>query len=100
MILTLAKMYVGENGSLREPLAAPINASFNDLPPLFIQVGNAETLLDDSTRLADRAKEAGVDVTLQIWDEMPHVWHLAAPMLPEGQEAIDKIGEFVRQRTA
>jgi epsilon-lactone hydrolase len=87
-------------GSLREPLAAPINAYLNDLPPLFIQVGNSETLLDDSTRLADKAKEAGVEATLQIWDEMPHVWHLAAPVLPEGQEAIEKIGEFVRQRTA
>jgi epsilon-lactone hydrolase len=100
MILNLAKMYMGEKGSLREPLAAPINAYLNDLPPLFIQVGNSETLLDDSTRLADKAKEAGVDATLQIWDEMPHVWHLAAPVLPEGQEAIDKIGEFVRQRTS
>jgi acetyl esterase/lipase len=100
MILNIAKMYVGETGNLREPLAAPINASLSDLPPLFIQVGDAETLLDDSTRLADRAKQAGVDVTLQIWDEMPHVWHLAAPVLPEGQEAIDKIGEFVRERTS
>jgi epsilon-lactone hydrolase len=100
MILNIAKMYVGENGNLREPLAAPINASLSGLPPLLIQVGDAETLLDDSTRLADRAKHAGVDVTLQIWDEMPHVWHLAAPILPEGQEAIDKIGEFIRQRTA
>ena len=100
MIQTIARMYVGEKGSLREPLAAPINASLNDLPPLFIQVGNAETLLDDSTRLADRAQESGGDVTLQIWDEMPHVWHLCAPILPEGQEAIDKIGEFVRQRTS
>jgi len=68
MILNLAKMYMGEKGSLREPLAAPINAYLNDLPPLFIQVGNSETLLDDSTRLADKAKEAGVDATLQIWD--------------------------------
>jgi acetyl esterase/lipase len=100
MILNLAKMYMGEKGSLREPLAAPINAYLNDLPPLFIQVGNSETLLDDATRLADKAKEAGVEATLQIWDEMPHVWHLAAPSLPEGQEAIDKIGEFVRERTA
>jgi epsilon-lactone hydrolase len=99
MILNLAKMYLGEKGSLREPLAAPLNAYLNDLPPLFIQVGNSEVLLDDSTRLADKAKESGVDATLQIWDEMPHVWHLAAPILPEGQEAIDKIGEFVRQRT-
>jgi epsilon-lactone hydrolase len=100
MILNIAKMYMGENGNLREPLAAPINASLSGLPPLLIQVGDAETLLDDSTRLTDRAKQAGVNVTLQIWDEMPHVWHLAAPVLPEGQEAIDKIGEFIRQRTA
>lgn len=100
MILNIAKMYVGENGNLREPLAAPINASLSNLPPLLIQVGDAETLLDDSTRLADRAKQVGVDVTLQIWDEMPHVWHLAAPILPEGQEAIDKIGAFIRERTA
>jgi epsilon-lactone hydrolase len=100
MILSIAKMYMGENGSLREPLAAPINAVLNDLPPLFIQVGDAETLLDDSTRLADHAEQAGVDVTLQIWEEMPHVWHLAAPVLPEGQEAIEKIGEFVLKRTA
>jgi acetyl esterase/lipase len=98
MVVALAKLYVGEEGSLREPLAAPINASLEGLPPLFIQVGDAEVLLDDSTRLADRAEEAGVDVALQIWDEMPHVWHLAAPVLPEGQAAIEKIGEFVLQR--
>ena len=54
---------------------------------MFIQVGNSETLLDDSNRLADKAREEGVDVKLQIWDEMPHVWHLAAPILPEGQQA-------------
>jgi len=100
MILNIARMYMGPNGSLREPLAAPINARLNGLPPLFIQVGDAETLLDDSTRLADRAEEAGIDVTLQIWEEMPHVWHLAAPMLPEGQQAIDKIGEWILKRTA
>jgi epsilon-lactone hydrolase len=100
MILSIARMYVGEKGNLREPLAAPINAVLNNLPPLFIQVGDAETLLDDSTRLADHAEKAGVDVTLQIWEEMPHVWHLAAPVLAEGQEAIEKIGEFVLKRTS
>jgi epsilon-lactone hydrolase len=98
MVMAMAKLYVGEKGNLREPLAAPLNASLNGLPPLFIQVGDAEVLLDDSTRLADRAEEADVDVTLQIWDEMPHVWHLAAPVLPEGQEAIEKIGKFVLER--
>ena len=99
MILNIARMYVGENGNLREPLAAPINAYFNDLPPSSSR--SATPRRCSTTRPAwDQAKEAGVDVTLQIWDEMPHVWHLAAPVLPEGQEAIDKIGDFVRQRTA
>jgi epsilon-lactone hydrolase len=100
MILQLARMYVGEKGDLREPLAAPLNADLSDLPPLLIQVGDAETLLEDSTRLTDKAKAAGVDVTLQIWEDMPHVWQLFAPELSEGQEAIEKIGEFILQRTS
>ncbi len=98
MILSLAKLYVGEHGDFRDPLAAPLYADFTGLPPLLIQVGDAETLLDDSTRVAERAEAAGVDVVLQIWEEMPHVWQWFAPILPEGQEAIDKIGEFVLKR--
>lgn len=99
MIVELAKLYVGADGNFQEPLAAPLYADYTGLPPLLIQVGNAETLLDDATRAADRAEGAGVEVTLQIWDEMPHVWHWFAPILPEGQEAIDHIGDFVRKRT-
>jgi acetyl esterase/lipase len=63
-------------------------------------VGDAETLLDDSTRVAEKAKTAGVKVDLEIWPEMPHVWHLFAPFLPEGQQAIEKIGKYVQQQTA
>jgi epsilon-lactone hydrolase len=100
MILAMARFYVGEQGDLREPLAAPLNADLSDLPPLLIQVGDAETLLDDSTRLANKAETAGVDVKLQIWEGMPHVWHLFAPDLAEGQDAIGKIGEFVLQHTS
>lgn len=99
MIASLGKLYVGQDGNLREPLAAPLYADLSGMPPLLIQVGNAETLLDDATRVADRAQDSGVDVTLQIWDEMPHVWQWFAPILPEGQEAIETIGQFVRQRT-
>ena len=55
-------------------------------------------LLDDSTRLAERAEAAGGDVTLEVWPEMIHVWHFFAAMLPEGQQAIDRIGEWVRQQ--
>ncbi|HZO83236.1 MAG TPA: alpha/beta hydrolase [Candidatus Binataceae bacterium] len=99
MIVALAKLYVGEQGDLHDPLAAPLYADFTGLPPLLVQVGNAETLLDDSTRVAERAEAAGVEVVLQIWDEMPHVWQWFAPILPEGQEAIDQIGDFVLKRT-
>jgi acetyl esterase/lipase len=62
---------------------------------LLIQVGDAEILLDDATRVASRAKAAGVAVELEVWDQMPHVWHVFAKLLPEGQQAIDKIGRFV-----
>ncbi len=82
----------------RTPLAAPLYADLGGLPPLLVHVGSAEVLLNDSTRLAERAKAAGVDVTLEVWDEMIHVWHFMAGILPEGQQAIDRIGQFVRER--
>jgi acetyl esterase/lipase len=82
----------------RVPLASPIFADLSGLPPLLIQVGTDEALLDDSTGLAARAKEAGVDVTLEVWEEMIHVWHFFHPMLREGREAIARIGEFIRER--
>ncbi len=81
------------------PLAAPLHADLSGLPPLLIQVGTGETLLDDSTRLAKRATAAGVQVTLEPWDDMIHVWQAFAVMLPEGQQAIERIGEFVREHT-
>ena len=80
----------------RTPLAAPLYADLAGLPPLLIQVGTAETLLDDSTRLAERARKAGVKVTLEPWENMIHVWQVFAPILDEGQQAIEKIGEFIR----
>jgi epsilon-lactone hydrolase len=99
MIREIASVYLaGQNP--RSPLAAPLYADLHGLPPLLIHVGDAEALLDDSRRLADRAKAAGVNVTLEVWPEMPHVWHLFAHFLPEGQRAIDRAGEFVRRHTA
>ena len=98
-LLGMAKLYLGDSDP-KSPLAAPLHADLGGLPPLLLQVGDAETLLDDSTRLAEKARAAGVDVTLKVWDEMPHVWHLFAPILPEGRQAIDEIGSFVQARTA
>jgi len=93
-----AEMYLA-GADPRHPLAAPLHADLSGLPPLLIQVGTSETLLDDSTRLAEKAKAAGVDVTLDVWDEMIHVFQFFATMLPEGRQAIDRIGGFIRERT-
>jgi epsilon-lactone hydrolase len=99
MLLNMAKLYLG-GADPKSPLAAPLHADLHGLPPLLIQVGSAETLLDDATRVAERAKAAGVKVDLEVWNEMIHVWQLFAPILPEGQEAIAKIGTFIREHTA
>ena len=84
----------------RTPLASPLFAALQGLPPLLIHVGDDEVLLDDATGLATRAREANVEVSLEIWPKMVHVWHWFFPMLDEGQAAIEKIGAFVRARTA
>ncbi|MBW1709446.1 MAG: alpha/beta hydrolase [Deltaproteobacteria bacterium] len=97
-LLEMAKAYLGD-ADARTPLAAPLYADLSGLPPMLIQVGTTETLLDDSTRLAGRAREAGVDVTFEPWKDMIHVWHFFAMMLPEGQEAIERIGSFIKQHT-
>lgn len=84
----------------RAPLAAPLYADLRGLPPMLVQVGECETLLDDSTRLAAAAKDAGVPVELDIWPDMIHVWQLFAPILPEGRQALEQAGEFIRRHTA
>jgi acetyl esterase/lipase len=83
----------------QEPLASPLFADLRGLPPLLIQVGDDEVLLDDAVQLAERARKAGVDAALEVADEMVHVWHWFFPMLDEGQAAIDRIGAFVQART-
>lgn len=80
------------------PTASPLFADLAGLPPLLVQVGSEEVLLDDARELVRRAADAGVDATLEEWDEMFHVWHAFAMLLPEGQQAIDRIGAWVRAR--
>ena len=84
----------------KTPLASPVYADLHGLPPMLIMAGSIEILRDDSVRLAQKAKDAGVDATLEIWDDMPHNWPMYAHVLPEGQRAIDRIGEFVRGNLA
>lgn len=94
-LLKMAAAYLGE-AHPRTPLASPLHADLRELPPLLIHVGTRETLLDDATRLAERARAAGVAAELETWDEMIHVWHAFSPLLPEADQAVARIGEWVR----
>ena len=80
------------------PLVSPLHADLTGLPPLLIQVGSAETLLDDAVRIARRAGAADVSVSLEIWPHMIHAWHLWAAQLDDGRRAISAAGAFIRAR--
>lgn len=84
----------------RNPLASPIHADLTGLPPLLVHVGSREVLLDDATRLAERARDCGVDVTLEIWPEMIHVWHLFTGLVPEADEGMRRVAKFLREHLA
>jgi epsilon-lactone hydrolase len=92
----MAQRYLG-GADPRHPHVAPIYGDLHGLPPLLIQVGAVETLLDDSLSLARKAGIADVPVDLQIWPEMIHVWHLYFPLLSAGRRAIAAGGSFVRK---
>src|SRR5262249_17423918 len=98
-LLRMAAAYLG-GADPRTPLAAPLHAELRGLPPLLVHVGTSETLLDDAVRLAEPARAAGVDVPPEPWEDMIHVWQLFAPLLPEADEAIVRIGAWVRARLA
>ena len=80
------------------PLASPLFGDLHNLPPILLQVGSDEVILSDSTQFAEKAKSAGVDVTLDVWDGMQHEWQYAASWLPEGRDALAKMGEFVAEK--
>jgi monoterpene epsilon-lactone hydrolase len=94
-IQMMAQWYLGD-AEPRHPHVAPIYGDLRGLPPLLIQVGAVETLLDDSISLARKAGIADVPIDLQIWPEMIHVWHLFFPQLSAGRRAIAAGGSFVR----
>ena len=95
----MADMFL-QGQSASDPLAAPLHANFEGVAPMYIQVGDEETLLDDSARLAERASAAGVDVRIDVFPEMQHVFQLGAGNLPEADEAVARIGEYIRARLA
>lgn len=91
-----ARRYAGDL-ELDNPLVSPLFADLNGLPPMMVQVGADEVLLDDSIRLADRARAAGVPVNLQVWQRLWHVWQLYAGLLPEAADAVRAIAEFLEE---
>jgi len=91
----LAKAYL-RGADPRAPLAAPLYADLQGLPPMLIQVGSAETLLDDAVRLAGAAGAADVRVNLEVWPDMIHVWHLFHPQVAAGRHALAEAGAFIR----
>lgn len=80
------------------PLVSPVFANIEDLPPMLIQVGDDEILLSDSERLADECVAAGIDVELEVWPEMWHVFQMFIGKMPEARQAIDKIGRYIQAR--
>ena len=96
-LLHAGRSYRAANaGDGRGGQLAPLNGNLSGLAPLLIQVGSAEILLDDSTRLAARAGAADVSTRLEVWPNMPHVWHLFGFMLSEGRDAIQSAGTFLQ----
>jgi acetyl esterase/lipase len=93
----LADAYLGRAADRKDPRVSPLFAELTGMPPMLIQVGSAETLLDDSVRLAAAAGQADVPVSLEIWPHMIHAWHLWNARLEPGREALGSAGTFMRE---
>ena len=92
----LADAYLPPGMDRKDPRISPLYADLRSFPPLLIQVGSAETLLDDATRFASAAGAADVPVTLEIWPHMIHAWHLWNAQLEPGRRALASAGAFIR----
>ena len=97
-VKAIANMYLGEKGDPRDPYANPLYADLKGLPPIYIQVGGDELLLDDSTTLADRARKAGVDVRVDIFPGMQHTFQMAVGRAPESNDAVSRYVEWIKPR--
>ena len=91
----MANLYLAKTPNTT-PLASPLYGELSGLPPLLVQVGSAETMLDDSRRFVEKAKEAKVDVQIEVYKDMFHGWHGSAHILKDGEKAIKNIGLFCR----
>ena len=91
-------LYLGD-ADARHPYASPVFGDYTGIPPLLFQVGEHEVIRDDSSNAATKAQADGVDVTLEIWPGMFHVFQSHEPLLPEGRDAIEHIAAFMRSRS-
>jgi acetyl esterase/lipase len=92
-----AAFYLG-SADPRDPLASPLYADLEGLPPTVVHVGEREILRDDSTRLVERVRAAGCEVVLSIWPVVPHVWQIFNRILPEGRESLAQMADFLHKR--
>jgi acetyl esterase/lipase len=90
--------YYCDEAEYRNPLVSPVYADVAGLPPIYIQVGDDEILLSDSTRIAEKIEAAGGEVTLEVWPEMFHVFQVFVHQMPESREAIAKLVPFAKSR--
>ncbi|NIE67917.1 alpha/beta hydrolase [Burkholderia sp. Ax-1719] len=97
----VAALYLGDAAATRatDPYVSPLYADFRGLPPLFMLAGSTETLLDDTRRVAERARAAGVEVDCEIARNLPHIWPIYAPFMPEARRSLDDSARFVRRVT-
>lgn len=93
----LAQVYVQQKTEIADPLVSPLFGDLTGLPPVMLQVGEAEVLLDDSTRFAEKLEAAGGETELETWPGMPHVFQGFAPYLPEANQAIESIARFFQR---
>jgi len=94
----MATTFLGPTGDRSDPLANPLNADLRGLPPVYIQVGGFETLLSDSLALTEALRRAGVEVKIDVYPEMQHVFHVLAGVAPEADEAIRHAAAWVRPK--
>jgi monoterpene epsilon-lactone hydrolase len=94
--IIMAKNYIGDNDP-RNPLISPLYAEMKGLPPMLIHVGTDEMLLDDSKRIVKKAEDAGVNVTLKIYDKLWHAFHLNVNAMPEAKNAVAEFGSFIKK---
>jgi len=94
----LGMLSLGENGDPKGPLANPLYTDYRGMAPIYVQVGEAETQLDDSRRIAERARQAGVEVKIDEFPDMQHVFQFLAGAAPEADDAIARMARWVRPK--